>query len=269
MDKSKKFQDIQVTQNSNVMFVILAIIIGCFLFFFNSKTLLQSVDEMVYTPIGEQVEFGSKNISVISWEYSENQKKMELQLSITQKNTISSSLNTDYSFDVLTRAGQVNANIIAQFDDVYIIQIDDVSPKFKEMSFRIIDDSTYADLFTNYAKVEKVDEIKLKTEKQYQEDSVKNMISVYQNNITTSTSEITEHEEKIKALKISIAEQESKKKYQTAQQIEETQRIIEGYENEISTEQTSIETLNNTIEEYNDRIQLLQQQLNDLGVATQ
>ena len=244
---------------------ILIIILCGFAYFFLSKGFLESQEDLLFTPLYETVSLENREISIASWKYSSNEKRMELLLKID--NPLYS--NDDVIFSAASRKGNLQTDVKSKFNDLYVVFIEGVSRDFKEISFRVTINNKVVKLYTNVYRVEKADTIYLKPNVEYKKIYLENIANGYRQHIEADTAEIQQHQDKIADFEQQIIEYQAAKKYQTAKEINDTNAAISILNGYIDGEKTQIKKLNDAISEYQQKIILNQQELQDLKNATE
>lgn len=271
MDKKKEINQKKVIREISVkskkrrnIFLKMFILIFCggYFFFFTSKAWYPDKSNLVKpTEIGSTKEWNGKEITVLSWTYSETQRLMEIQLNIENKELIDTA---QLEFEALDKKkGYFPVEIFVQKDNLYVLRIP-VKKGWKEVSIRIQeegDNSTESyRAFTNNEKVEEVVKIQDLTENEYLIARIQSRINMYEQDIYELKEENKKFEKNILEINENIADYRTKEQYQTAQEIKDTENLIAQAESEINQINQSIAENTEIIQEYEERIQLAEEE---------
>lgn len=248
--------------------IALIVIISGYLLFFLVSRFLPSTRALLYTPVGEEMEFGQSRLYTISrWDYSPSQKIMEVELDIV--NNAFDGHDT-YNFQARQRAGQttqLDTEIIIEEPSFVVIQILGVADKFEEVSLlwspQGIDNYGICKLYTNKDVVNRVENISVKTKEEYYLDRLKRNLESHKETLDSLNAQISENRKTIQEILAQNEEIEANKIYQTPEDIAISDARIEANNKRVSEieeqidklrdEAASLETLiadiQNTIEE--------------------
>ena len=245
--------------NSRSMHIGFIVIISLYIFFFLSPTIFHQPNEVLFTPLNEveELEVG-KSFSIESWNYSESQKLMEVQLSI--ENISMDGINSyDYysaiNFQDRNKKGQVlNVETKLQSYNYAVVWIKDVPEDFFNCSLFISmpdDKDTYISVYTNIDKVEKVDNIQSKTEEMYHVEKAERQIAELNRLIKKNNKGIARLQKENKRIEEYISYARANEIYQTPSEVEQTESEIESYNNEIASNIANITRMQEENKEYN------------------
>lgn len=257
-----------IKKKNKFLHLFLFFFVGGYLIFFTSRSWLQTDNDLVpATKLNKILSFQDRDISVGRWDYSEEQKLMEVEINI--QNHSSDGRNT-YTFSALEKnKGYLDIEVLLEKPDLVILHIRNVPAKWRQISLRMGIDTDAAvqdvlKVYTNRSSVTNVANIEKQTETEYRIVHIEGIIKVYENEISTYESEIEEIQNKTTNLTQNITELEESKQYQTDQEQEETDQQIAQAESEIENLEREEQDIQDTIDEYIKRIENLKIQESDL-----
>lgn len=243
--------------------VVILFILG-YGIFFSSKYWFPGRDEVIAaSTLNHIYTWEMRDVSIISWKYSEKQHMMEIQLSIT--NRAYDGVN-DYKFEAVERKnGYLDVKKLVCNEDLIVIRIDNLKGNWSEISLRTIipnnSEANILKLYTNKYDVAKVENIEDKTENQYMVEELESNILTYQNEINSLEDINEDNSTTIDNCTADIAKLKSKEEFQTEQEIKDTERMISEIQTKIESLNTAIAENNANIDEYNARIEKIQEQM--------
>lgn len=261
MNKSK-------TKNTNrVLGTMFLVIVLVYIFFFTSNFTLGGETLKAGTKLNTPISFENCNVTIENWKYSKEQQLMEIELDIDRL-TYSNVIKYDfigYQKDKTT----YSVDRIVDDKDYLVLHIDPVPQDFKEFTIQFTlqeDDSenSILNLHTNANEVENVDVIETLTKKEYIEAKVKRTLKHYNNEISNVRKDIEKNNQLIEKLQVQITEIEEKKKYYTAEELDEANQQIADINSTIEDYNKLIEEDNAQIEEFQAKIQKSELKLTDL-----
>lgn len=259
-----------VKNRKNKIFLIFIILfVGGYFLFFTSNLWYPDSGKMVKeTPIFSPKEWNHRNITLLSWDYSETQQMMEIQLEIN--NTALDGIDK-YTYTALERnSGYLNVVPIMETADYVVLHINNLKKNWREVSLRIgipeenskkVETKNELKLYTNKDSVHTVSSISNRTENEYQTDRINSRITMYQNKIYSLNNSIDALETEKLAHERDISALKDKSKYQTDQQKEESAQILSAAESSIQNLKIEIEKYEAEILEYTQRIQKAKEEL--------
>lgn len=243
--------------------------IGGYIFFFTSKIWMPTAgDATMLTKIGSSVNWNDREMKLLRWQYSPDQKLMEVELAVNNKKF--DGIN-NYKYEAVESNGTVlKTNVIIEDPDWIIVQIEGVSKKFSEVSFRIMTTEEDANietlkLYTNTNDVSRVDKLEVRTRNGYLVTRYEEEITNYQNEIDDLTTQVSENESQIKEIKKEIKRLLSKKDYETEEEKTETNILINEARSSMKNLQSKNDANETQISEYQERISNLQEKINSIG----
>lgn len=254
-------------QKSFFLKMFLCIFCGGYALFLTSNIWLPINSDMIAaTPLNKIQSWQNREVQILSWNYAKEQNEMEIILELDNK---SMDGIKNYSYEILDRKkGYFEIQPIVESNDLIVLSVTDIKKGWSELSLRITiptentGDNNTLKLYTNKNEVAKVKSIQVQTENQYRLDRIDLKIVDYKYQIETLSSENEELKEQITNLETGISEYKEKERYQTLEQINETERIIQAAQSDIANLQSNIEQNKNRIDEYAERITKLEEERN-------
>lgn len=271
MSNNTKNQSVSIkSKRGTLMFrFFIFLFIGGYIFFFTSKLWMPTAgDATMLTKIGTSTTWNDREVTLLRWQYAPDQKRMEVELSVANKKF--DGINS-YKYEAVESNGSVlETKVIIEDPDWIIVQIEGVSKKFSEVSFRMIsteEDSNVETLkfYTNTNDVSRVDKLDVKTRNGYLVNRYEEEIANYQSEIDDLTSQISENKSQIKEIKKEISRLQSKKDYETEEEVTETNTLINEARSSMENLQSKNEKNETQIAEYKERISNLQEKKNSIG----
>ena len=258
---------VNVKTNKIALFVIVS---GYLLFFLISR-FLPSTRDLLYTPVGQEMEFGSRLYTIGRWVYSPTQRIMEIELNIV--NNAFDGHDT-YNFQARQRAGkttQLQTEIIIEEPSFVVLQIFNVADNFDEVALwwspQEIDNYGISKLYTNREAVDKVETITAKTKQEYYLDRMKRNVNLHRKEIEQLNSQLTENQTTIQEIVRQNETLEENKVYQTTEEIavvdariEANNKRIAGIEKENEELRNKAISLESVVDEILEKIQELEGQ---------
>lgn len=235
---------------------IMIALIAFYSIFFTSNIWLRSdYSNIDITPIGNVVTGNNREVTLISWNYCSDDKKMEILLGIS--NT-SYDGNDAYTWTAEDRAtGSLTVNPIIQTRNFVVLQLVNLPSRISVISLRMDNPDIkefetlriYGDPKRNITSVSSIQE---KTENEYHVQQLQSEINIVTQNIENLQEEINTNQEKIQNLNYAIKEAENDLQYQTTSEIESTNQ-------KISSLRSQKKGLEDIIDNNKSKIQELQQ----------
>lgn len=255
-------------KNIFLLVFILIYVIGYFLFFTSNIWYPSSDNLVAATTIGSVKNWNNRDITLLSWTYSEKQHLMEVQIEILNRSLDG---NNQYSFEVLDRDhGYLAVTPVVVSDDFVVLHIDGIHRNWSELSLRIklsndesasASDSSELKLYTNSNAIAAVDQIEDKTFSQYQIERCELHIDEYNKKIDELKTLISDHKLNISSQESDIADLQEQEQFQTQEQINETENIISSAKNNINSLNQEITAAEKQIDEFSNRIEKLMKQI--------
>lgn len=257
----------QKSLQDNLKFIIpIGIIVLGYLFFFSSKWWMPiGSDVSYYTELGEPQEWNSRKITLIRWDYCEEEKSMEIELDI--QNNSFDGINTYVCSATDINEGYIDIEKVVEEPDWIIIKLSDIPKRWSEISLRLgmnADDDEPCKVYTNIVKVNYVDTLGQDSITGYRIQRFNIEIANYQKQISEKEEQIKEIQKSNDRINQEITRLEENKKYQTDEQKAETDEIISNARSQINTNNESKQEQEVKITELQQRIGKIQEQIREL-----
>lgn len=243
-------------KSSNVLIMTSLIIILGYVFFFTSSFLFGQNHKYAYTGLMQELTLNGRRIKITRWDYSAEQKLMEVELEIN--NDTYDNIDKYYYVAVTKPAGKIIVEPIIQDSNFVVLHLKNIPNDFTEISLRMkVADNSYTDIlkmYNNIDKVSKVNDIQALTKDEYYINRLSRTIEDYNNQISECNKNIEEYKTQISTIEEKISILESDKKYQTEQEIKETDIKIANNNSNINNIKQLIELKEQSIKELEDKI---------------
>ena len=242
---------------SKIYWIILAVIILGYGFFFVSRFIFHETKNYLYTEPNTKVKLSEEvSLTLKKWTYSKNDKTMMVMFSADNESLSELELNwatyerhTEKLFGMDTGSTEMHlkTEVAYPFGNMVVVSISGVPVTFEEVSLSLQlasdDDSNnkIVQFYSNVDKVEAVDSIGDYTPNDYRIEYLGIQKSDKENEIKELTIEISKLTQDNKAYHKTISELAANKDYETAEEIEETNRKIKAYERQIERNEEAIE----------------------------
>lgn len=248
---------------------IMIALIAFYSIFFTSNIWLRSdYSNIDITPIGNVVTGNNREVTLISWNYCSDDKKMEILLGIS--NT-SYDGNDTYAWTAEDRAtGSLTVNPIIQTRNFVVLQLVNLPSRISVISLRMDNPDIkefetlriYGDPKRNITSVSSIQE---KTENEYHVQQLQSEINIVTQNIENLLEEINTNQEKIQNLNYAIKEAENDLQYQTTSEIESTNQKISSLRSQKKGLADIIDNNKSKIQELQQKIENLNQEIKDIS----
>lgn len=248
---------------------IMIALIAFYSIFFTSNIWLRSdYSNIDITPIGNVVTGNNREVTLISWNYCSDDKKMEILLGIS--NT-SYDGNDTYTWTAEDRAtGSLTVNPIIQTRNFVVLQLVNLPSRISVISLRMDNPDIkefetlriYGDPKRNITSVSSIQE---KTENEYHVQQLQSEINIVTQNIENLQEEINTNQEKIQNLNYAIKETENDLQYQTTSEIESTNQKISSLRSQKKGLADIIDNNKSKIQELQQKIENLNQEIKDIS----
>lgn len=248
---------------------IMIALIAFYSIFFTSNIWLRSdYSNIDITPIGNVVTGNNREVTLISWNYCSDDKKMEILLGIS--NT-SYDGNDTYAWTAEDRAtGSLTVNPIIQTRTFVVLQLVNLPSRISVISLRMDNPDIkefetlriYGDPKRNITSVSSIQE---KTENEYHVQQLQSEINIVTQNIENLQEEINTNQEKIQNLNYAIKEAENDLQYQTTSEIESTNQKISSLRSQKKGLADIIDNNKSKIQELQQKIENLNQEIKDIS----
>ena len=263
-----KIDKIQLRKNKESLsfIIIIFLLTGGYLFFFTSTLWMPpSADASYLTPVGKEVIWDDRTITINRWQYSKEQQEMEVEIMVDNK---SYDGKNKYTFSAVElRGNKLKTAVKVSDEDWIVVQIKDIPRRWSDVSLRMNVDgknTTTLKLYTNLNDVSNVKKIESLDYVGYKNKRFSNEILIYekeikdnqkqQDNLRNENNEITKEIKKIQQEKV----------YQTDFQKQDSDSKIAEAQNDITNNEKIINDLDGDINEIRQRIEMTKKQIQDL-----
>lgn len=252
--KKKRFRSVY---NRYMLIFIFLFIVG-YGFFFSTKVWFDDTSELVAASKLNMVKVWNKReVQLLNWEYSDKQKMMEIQVSITNKSY--DGIDT-YKFKALEKKkGYLTTEVIVKESGFFVVRIKNIPMRWSQIALFIdFEDETmdYCKFFTNKMQIAYVDKIEDHTYNEYMIIRLDSQISMYEEKIADLERDIEKQNQLIQNYEGEIENYQKEKEFQTKKEQDETDRLIMDGQGKISSAEAAIDADKQNIEEYQERIRL-------------
>ncbi len=267
--QSKLFQMLQGRAMRNTFFAVLGtFLLGGYLFFFTSNMIFPNHTKYMFTPPGQVANFSStRTVTLERWNYSPTQKIMELI--VTMENNDFDSNNEYQSSCVINVKGkeyQAVMTPIINEENYYVMQIKNVPNNFSQATLQIKikndDTSKTVRLYTNQDEIKLVDNITAKTKNEYVKEQTQDNMKQYKAVIVELQNKNDEILIQISNIKTANQKLEDDKKYQTENEIAETNQKINRNNSEMKKLQETIKANEGLITEHQLKLDKAKEKIN-------
>lgn len=243
---------------SKIYWIILAVIVFGYGFFFSSRFFFHENRNYLFTELNTKTKLSEDvSLTLKKWTYSKNDKAMMVMFSADNESLSELELNwatyerhTEKLFGMDTGSTEMHlkTEVAYPFGNMVVVSISGVPVNFEEVSLSLqlaADDEGKSNkivkFYSNVDKVEAVESIGDYTPNDYRIEYLGIQKSDKENEIKDLTNEISKLTQDNKAYQKTISELAANKDYETAEEIEETNRKIKAYERQIERNEEAIE----------------------------
>ena len=264
-----KTKEKRVKKKSNKMLgTFLIIFILGYIFFFTSNFWLPpTYTDAPVTPMGSTVSYNDRNITVASWTYSSEDKRMEIILNIEN-------LSIDgierYDWTLRDKNGKLKAYIAAETDTMVAVVAENISRRWTEVALRMrlltedldVDpDFGYYDIYMSDKEVKLVNHIpEQRTIAEYMVIADSAQVEGLQNQIENLEKENADLKKQISNAESKIAELTADMEHQTSSEKTTTTSAIAELEGKRDAAADTIEENQEKINELREKIRYIQGQ---------
>lgn len=220
------------------------------------------------TPIGSVVSQNNREVTLISWSYCRDERKMEVLLGIS--NTAYDG-NDTYEWSAEDKdAGSLKVTPIIEERNFVVLQLTDLPSRITVISLRM-DQSKIQDFETIrlYAapdrNMKSVTDIKVKSKEEYQIQQIQSEIELADLTISDLEEEIRKNKSTIRNLNTAINDAESDLQYQTSSEMESTNQKISTLRSQKKNANEAIDTAKKKIQELNEKIENLNKEIDSIS----
>ena len=254
------------------LILIICIIFGGYVFFFSTPMMFKtSKDELLLTPIDKTITINSSHsVTVEDWQYSPDDKKMEVILSFDSSDNNPSE---KYVYQVVSRnvyknEKSVEYNVTYQSSTFASIMITEVPSDFSEMALYVgyIDkhaeeknseentEAAFTTLYTNKYAVQETEEIEPMSILQLYIDKLDKNISGFEDEIEELENENSDLNVKKQDILQRVAELKESETYMTKADAEKVEEQIDSFETTYKSHESIIKSNEEKIDELKEKI---------------
>lgn len=260
-------------QNKLLIGFAVVFFVGYVFFFTSNIWMPRSYEDVRVTKIGSVVEANDRKVTLISWSFCEEQHLMEVVLDISNASIDGIE---KYNFTAFDRnEGMCEVTKVIDTPNFVVLQIRKVPSRWTELSLRLDADSSLANqatadfttmrFYTSKRVVDRVDDITVKSEKEYRLKACELKIKGFNDDINNALEEIKELDSVIAQADERIVALNQEREFQTASEKTETLNQISNIEATKETaimqkqgKESDIRELEEKIEKQNELKKLLQ-----------
>lgn len=240
---------------------------GYLIFFTSTLWLPTTYTGVDAKPLGTVVSENNRDITIDKWDYSKEQKMMEILIEIDDYSI--DGLH-DYNWTVFTVDGKLNTEVVVSDDELVVLRAYKVPKRWKEA--KVVMDISDADkvtgteftpvtIYTNDKIVTEVSEIKEQDLQGYKVAAYTNRIEVTKQNIATAEQELAEINSQIAEAESNIKALQEKMEFQTESERADSQERITGFNSQIGSLTNQKEEKEAEIADLKEKIELTEKLL--------
>lgn len=247
---------------SKGLVVLLAVFLGGYAFFFSSNLWMPpSGNATKQSPLNREMEWEGRMVTLLRWEYAKDEHKMEVELAIENMSFDGITAYTYYALDSSNRKLKVTP--VLEDSDYVVLQLTGISSRWSEVSLRIelpenaggTEEASTLRLYTNVVDVQTVEKLPVLTRKGYLMKRLEEQVAHYEEEIKVLWQEIQSQGEYQENCEEEIQRLTGNKKYQTEEEIAETDRLIQTARQKTEASKESVHQLEKSIAELQEKIE--------------
>lgn len=200
-------------------------------------------------------------VTLLRWEYAKDEHKMEVELAIENMSFDGITAYTYYALDSSNRKLKVTP--VLEDSDYVVLQLTGISSRWSEVSLRIelpenaggTEEASTLRLYTNVVDVQTVEKLPVLTRKGYLMKRLEEQVAHYEEEIKVLWQEIQNQGEYQENCEEEIQRLTGNKKYQTEEEIAETDRLIQTARQKTEASKESVHQLEKSIAELQEKIE--------------
>lgn len=264
------FRKLKRKKDNILILLFMCILLGGYAIFFASPYYMLDVSSAKVTPLNEINKLeNTREVQLLSWIYSVDQKTMEIELQI---NNTSFDGRDTYDFVALFRPSNQDVEIVKVIEETnyVVVQLKNVPKKWKQISLRIFvsdNPNNQLRLYSNIEDIEKVDHIEVLSRIDYHLRRIQRNIQTLDIELKKLSEDIQLLQEKIINIKKANIKLEDDKKYQTIEEIERTnaqilenEKIIQDTQKEIKKFEEQQQALTASRKDAEERLEFLKKE---------
>lgn len=269
-ERIRKREAIGKTHNRLLYVFIFVMLFGYMLFFTSSLWLPKPYQGVEVVPIGSEVVFGDRTITIDSCRYSSKQRIMEIICHVD--NTSLDGIDT-YTWQVSAPGKLLDTEVVVDTKEIVVLHVNKVPRRWTELSITASlkdkdrkKDTTFEPIkvYINDKSAEAVSSIKKHTTKEYLEISANSKIESYEKEIRKIEKNEQELKDKIHTAEQQIADLTDAMQYQTEEEQMRTGEEIAGIQSEKDNITSELLEKQKAADEYHEKIKLLKEYIEKL-----
>jgi len=263
------------TKKSRKYLLLLSFSFLIIIFFLTSKILLWDDSKILSTPIGSEQQLSTQNLKLIRWEYNPEKTLMEIEIA-SKKASHNIEKELEYfSKEKMNPSILLPTQVVSQFENTTIIQIENVPLDFKAVALTIAEKLEETEgqtdkknheisewkIYSDYREIKINNQINQKGDYQYKLEHIQNEIEQQKLEIKNIDKSIQLKLNEIQQFNIDIELLEKSKEYQTEHEKKQTDMDIQQKNYLIkSTNEVKID-LEMVLKEANEKLNKLNEKL--------
>lgn len=269
-ERVRKREAIGKTHNRILYGFIFVFFIGYIIFFTSSIWLPKPYEGVEVTPIGAEVTFSDRTVTIDSCRYSQKQKEMEIIVHVD--NDSLDGINT-YKWQVAAPGKQLKTEAVINDKDIVVLIVKNIPRRWTELSISAnLEKEDYdkksqfepIKVYVNDKSVDSISNIKKHSKKEYIEIAATSKINSYKKEIAKIEKDENELKAMIDTANKTIAEKTEKMEYQTESEKMGTGDDIANLQAEKESIKTQLEETHKELEDYKQKIKLLEEYIKSL-----
>jgi hypothetical protein len=302
MIQNLAYSKASVKNNKSIFYYVsFVFILIMYFIFFNANIILPDNSTVMNSSLGKEVNAGSIKLSINRWEYNENKKFMEIELSYKDSG--------DYIVTKLEFSAKAKVNVkkklpvktVLNTDKIYIVRIENIPENYEAIALKVIQNSSsdsninidtsnistddfssstvgneisndnndaiknnFTTLYCDYRKVKVNNNLKSQTQKYYLINITKTEINNIDKDVITINNKIKSNEDLIVSANEKINSLNSQYKYEIKEEQNNTNQKINSYKAKITANEQQNANLQNTKSSLIEKTKKLEQKVNDI-----
>ena len=302
MIQNLAYSKASVKNNKSIFYYVsFVFIIIMYFIFFNANIILPDNSTVMNSSLDKEVNAGSIKLSINRWEYNENKKFMEIELSYKDSGDL---FVTKLDFSAKAKVNvkkKLTVKTMLNTDNIYIIRIENIPENYEAIALKVIQNSSSdsninidtstittddfssstvgndlsngsnnaiknvsTTLYCDYRKVKINNSLKSETQKYYLINITKTEINNIDKDVITINNKIKNNENLIVMANEKINNLNSQYKYEIKEEQDNTNQKINSYKAKITDNEQQNVNLQNTKSSLIEKTKKLEQKVNDI-----
>ncbi|WP_291636942.1 hypothetical protein [Clostridium sp.] len=302
MIQNLAYSKASVKNNKSIFYYVsFVFIIIMYFIFFNANSILPDNSTVMNSSLGKEINAGSIKLSINRWEYNENKKFMEIELSYKDSGNL---FVTKLDFSAKAKVNvkkKLTVRTILNTDNIYIVRIENIPENYEAIALKVIQNSSSdsninidtstittddfssstvgndisngsnnaiknvsTTLYCDYRKVKINNRLKSETQKHYLINITKTEINNIDKDVITINNKIKSNEDLITMANEKINSLNSQYKYEIKEEQNNTNQKINSYKAKIADNEQQNANLQITKSSLIEKINKLEQKVDDI-----